>query len=53
VFDRAALPSGSHVNGPAIVEEFGSTTAVFPGQTVEVDPHGILVIRSLPSEASR
>jgi N-methylhydantoinase A len=53
VFDRAALPSGSHVNGPAIIEEFGSTTAVFPGQTVEVDPHGILVIRSLPSEASR
>src|SRR6266849_1914854 len=49
VFDRAALPAGGRVNGPAIVEEFGSTTVVFPGQYVEVDPHGILVIRSLSS----
>jgi len=53
VFDRAALPAGGRVNGPAIVEEFGSTTVIFPGQTVEVDPHGILVIRSLSSETSR
>ena len=53
VFGRATLPAGSRVNGPAIVEEFGSTTVVFPGQHVEVDPHGILVIRSLASEASR
>src|SRR5437016_2395315 len=50
VFGRATLPAGSRVNGPAIVEEFGSTTVVFPGQHVEVDPHGILVIRSLASE---
>jgi N-methylhydantoinase A len=53
VFDRAGLPSGGRVNGPAIVEEFGSTTVVFPGQYVEVDPHGILVIRSVSSESSR
>jgi N-methylhydantoinase A len=46
VFDRASLPSGGRASGPAIIEEFGSTTVVFPGQTVEVDPHGILVIRS-------
>ncbi len=51
VFDRAALPPGGHVNGPAVVEEFGSTTVVFPGQYVEVDPHGILVIRSALSQA--
>jgi N-methylhydantoinase A len=50
VFDRAALPSGGRVNGPAVVEEFGSTTVVFPGQYVEVDPHGILVIRPAPSQ---
>jgi N-methylhydantoinase A len=49
VFDRASLPSGGRVDGPAIIEEFGSTTVVFPGQTVEVDPHGILVIRSVSS----
>src|SRR6266404_3255765 len=53
VFDRTGLPSGGRVNGPAIVEEFGSTTVVFPGQFVEVDPHGILVIRSVSSESSR
>jgi N-methylhydantoinase A len=46
LFDRATLPSGARVNGPAVIEEFGSTTVVFPGQYVEVDPHGILVIRS-------
>lgn len=45
VYDRAKLPPGGRVEGPAIVEEFGSTTVVFPRQTVEVDPHGILVIR--------
>jgi N-methylhydantoinase A len=54
VYDRAALPAGGRVNGPAVVEEFGSTTVVFPGQCVEVDPHGILVIRPVASqEASR
>ncbi|SHK77244.1 N-methylhydantoinase A [Bradyrhizobium lablabi] len=52
VYDRASLPSGGRINGPAVVEEFGSTTVVFPGQTLEVDPHGILVIRS-SQEASR
>jgi N-methylhydantoinase A len=46
VFDRASLPPAGRVDGPAVVEEFGSTTVVFPGQYVEVDPHGILVIRA-------
>jgi N-methylhydantoinase A len=50
VYDRASLPSGGRVNGPAVVEEFGSTTVVFSGQTVEVDPHGILVIRPVASQ---
>jgi N-methylhydantoinase A len=50
VYDRTLLPSGGRVDGPAVVEEFGSTTVVFPGQYVEVDPHGILVIR--PSKHS-
>jgi len=55
VYDRASLPSGGRIDGPAIIEEFGSTTAVFPGQYVEVDPHGILVIRTmkLSPEVSR
>jgi N-methylhydantoinase A len=45
VYDRALLPTGQRVDGPAIIEEFGSTTVVFPNQVVEADPHGILVIR--------
>jgi N-methylhydantoinase A len=45
VYDRASLPTGKRVEGPAVIEEFGSTTVVFPGQMVEADPHGILVIR--------
>jgi N-methylhydantoinase A len=49
VYDRASLPTGLQVHGPAIIEEFGSTTVVFPGQVVETDPHGILVIRSAKS----
>ncbi len=46
VYDRASLGAGHAITGPAIVEEFGSTTVVFPGQVLSVDPHGILVIRS-------
>jgi N-methylhydantoinase A len=54
VFDRASLPPASRIGGPAVIEEFGSTTVVFPGQSVEVDPHGILVIRSVsPQETPR
>jgi N-methylhydantoinase A len=45
IYDRATLPPGFTLEGPAIVEEFGSTTAIFPGQTLSVDPHGILVVR--------
>ena len=45
IYDRATLPPGGRIHGPAVVEEFGSTTVVFPMQTVVVDPHGILVIR--------
>jgi N-methylhydantoinase A len=46
IYDRAVLPAGFGLAGPAVIEEFGSTTVVFPGQETEVDPHGILVVRS-------
>ncbi|HYZ45757.1 MAG TPA: hypothetical protein VE667_12950, partial [Xanthobacteraceae bacterium] len=46
IYDRAELPAGVRLDGPAVVEEFGSTSVVFPGQALEVDPHGILIIRS-------
>jgi N-methylhydantoinase A len=46
VFERASLGAGFKLDGPAVVEEFGSTTVVFPGQRLSVDPHGILIIRA-------
>src|SRR5271166_4199972 len=46
VFARASLAAGSTLDGPAIIEEFGSTTVVFPGQHLTVDPHGIPIIRA-------
>src|SRR5262245_26733310 len=51
IYDRAALPPGFRLEGPAVVEEFGSTTVVFPGQALEIDPHGILIIRLAQSQA--
>jgi N-methylhydantoinase A len=46
IWDRATLPPGFAFDVPAVVEEFGSTTVVFPGQHLEVDPHGILIVRA-------
>ena len=40
-----SLAAGFRLDGPAVVEEFGSTTVVFPGQHLEVDAHGILIVR--------
>jgi N-methylhydantoinase A len=45
VYQRSTLPPGFRLDGPAVIEEFGSTTVVFPGQHLEVDAHGILVVR--------
>jgi len=46
VYDRASLAAGFALDGPAVIEEFGSTTVVFPGQHLTVDPHGILIVRA-------
>ena len=46
VYDRAALLPSFRIDGPAVIEEFGSTTVVFPGQHLEVDPQGVLIVRS-------
>ncbi|MBI1200900.1 MAG: hydantoinase/oxoprolinase family protein [Rhodopseudomonas sp.] len=46
IYDRPTLPPGFTLQGPAVIEEFGSTTVVFPGQHLEVDPYGILIVRA-------
>ena len=44
VYARDRLGAGDTFSGPAIVEEFGSTTPVHPGFDVRVDDYGNLVI---------
>jgi N-methylhydantoinase A len=44
VYDRYALRSGDHLEGPAIVEERESTTVIDPHCAVNVDAHANLVI---------
>jgi N-methylhydantoinase A len=44
VWDRANLQAGDRFEGPAVIEQFDSTTVVLPGQTVSVDANGTLII---------
>ncbi len=44
VWDRALLQPGDRLDGPCIVEEFGSTTVVFPTLVADVDDYGNLVM---------
>jgi N-methylhydantoinase A len=46
VLHRSALEAGDVVEGPAVIEEDGSTTFVEPGMTVERAPQGALVIKT-------
>ena len=44
IYDRYALGAGEALSGPAVVEEFDSTTVVHPGFGLRVDDVGNLVI---------
>jgi N-methylhydantoinase A len=44
IYDRYALPASAKLAGPAVVEEFDSTTVVHPGFAVSVDDTGNLII---------
>ena len=44
VHRREALPPGSQVQGPAIVQEYASTTVLFPGDRAVVAPTGELIV---------
>jgi N-methylhydantoinase A len=37
IYDRAALAPADRIDGPAVIEEFGSTVPVHPGFTAKVD----------------
>jgi N-methylhydantoinase A len=44
VIDRAALLAGNRLTGPAVIEEYASTTVLYPGDRLTVDEYGNLVI---------
>ena len=44
LFDRSRLRSGNRIQGPAIVEQFDSTTLIKPGQTAVVDEYLNLIV---------
>jgi N-methylhydantoinase A len=51
IFDRERLRPGNRVEGPAVVEEYDSTTVVPPGQTCRVDQ--LLQLEITPAGAAR
>ena len=44
VYDRARLGANDRIAGPAIIEQYDSTTVVLAGQALTVDELGNLVI---------
>ena len=44
MFQRDRLRAGDAVEGPAAVEESGTTTVIEPGDVLRAEPHGCLVI---------
>jgi N-methylhydantoinase A len=45
VFWRPSLLAGNRITGPALIEEYASTTLLLPGDVLEVDAFGNLAIR--------
>ncbi|MFQ5895624.1 MAG: hydantoinase/oxoprolinase family protein [Nitrospinota bacterium] len=44
VFQRERLLDGHRIEGPAVVESFGSTAVIFPTQQARVDRYGQLIV---------
>jgi N-methylhydantoinase A len=56
VYDRYALPPGTRIQGPAVIEERESSAVFGPDCSISVDAHGNLVAdiaEASPQEASR
>ncbi|GAA3707429.1 hydantoinase/oxoprolinase family protein [Nonomuraea antimicrobica] len=45
IHQRAALGPGATVQGPAVIEEYGSTIPIHPGFTARVDEYGNVEVR--------
>jgi N-methylhydantoinase A len=46
VYVRDTLAPDTAIEGPAIVEQYDTTTVIHPGQTARVDAHGNLIVRT-------
>ena len=44
VYERDLLPAGSQLSGPAMIEESGSVTVIFPGWAMALDEFGNLIM---------
>ncbi|WP_283133670.1 hydantoinase/oxoprolinase family protein [Rhizohabitans arisaemae] len=44
IYAREQLRAGDVVNGPAVIEEYGSTLPIHPGFTAAVDGHGNILV---------
>jgi N-methylhydantoinase A len=44
IYDREKLGPGARVSGPAVVQEYASTTVLFPGDTMQVSPSGEMIV---------
>jgi N-methylhydantoinase A len=44
IYDRDKFGPGAKISGPAVVQEYASTTVLFPGDTMEVSPSGEMII---------
>ena len=49
IYRREDLPPGAELVGPAVIEEAMSTTLVHPGERVDVDDYGNLLVHVAPS----
>lgn len=47
IYDRAQLRFGFNIQGPVVVEEYSSTTVVYPNFRLSVDSHENLMLTSL------
>jgi N-methylhydantoinase A len=44
IYDRERLGPGARVSGPAIIQEYASTTVLFPGDEMRVAPSGEMIV---------
>jgi N-methylhydantoinase A len=44
IYDRERLGPDARVSGPAVIQEYASTTVLFPGDEMRVAPSGEMII---------